>query len=247
MRVDYNEISRVYDEVRGVDRAVIEAFLAGVELDASCALLDIGCGTGNYADVMQRLTQARVFGLDQSAGMLGKARQKNAQIDFRLGDAQQMPFDDALFEFVYMTDVIHHVPDIHRLFAEMARVLKPRGQACIATQSHAQIERRPIAQFFPATVTIDKARYPDIPQIVAAASAHGLALLRVETVHEGAPTVLDQRFLEQVRSRAFSMLHLIADEEYARGLAQVEAQLRQGAVVSARAGETLVWLHKEAS
>ncbi len=245
MKVDYNEISRVYDEVRGVDRAVIDAFLSGVDLDASCALLDIGCGTGNYADVMQRLTHAHVSGLDQSAGMLGKARQKNAQVDFRLGDAQQMPFGEASFDFVYMTDVIHHVPDINRLFAEIARVLKPRGQTCIATQSHAQIERRPIAQFFPGTVTIDKGRYPDIPQIVTAASAHGLALRRVETVHEGTPVVLDQHFLAQVRSRAFSMLHLISDEEYARGLAQVEAQLRQGDVMSARAGETLVWLHKQ--
>lgn len=240
--VNYNQISRVYDQVRAVDRAIIERLLAGVTLDASSTVLDIGCGTGNYGDVLQRITQAHVYGLDQSQGMLAQARLKNAQVEFCHGDAQRLPFTDAFFDFVYMTDVIHHVADMARLLAEMGRVLKPDGRACVVTQSHAQIARRPIAQFFPETVTVDRARYPDIPVIVAAAEAQGLRLLRVEISGEGDRTLLDQRFLEQVRSRGYSMLHLIADEAYAHGLVQVEACLRQGDLAASRAGETLVWL-----
>jgi SAM-dependent methyltransferase len=243
-RVNYDEISRVYDQVRGVDRAVIEAFVNGVALDAACAVLDIGCGTGNYTDAMQRVTPARITGLDRSEGMLTQARAKNGAIDFRQGDAQQMPFAAASFDFVYMTDVIHHVPDIARLFAEIGRVLRPGGKACIVTQSHAQIERRPIAQFFPGVVAVDKARYPDIPQIVAAAAAQGLAFTRAERLGEGEPAVYGQPFLEAVRACGYSMLHLIADEEYAAGLAQVEARLRQGDLVVHKAGKTLVWLQK---
>lgn len=242
--VNYNEVSQVYDQVRAVDRAIIECFLQGVTLDESSMVLDIGCGTGNYTHALQQATRAHIHGLDQSEGMLAKARRKNAAIDFRQGDAQQLPYADAGFDFVYMTDVIHHVPDIHKLFAEIRRVLKPSGAACIVTQSYAQIERRPIARFFPATVAADKARYPDIPEIVAAAAMQGLALVRVESSGEGEPTVYDRRFLEQVRARGYSMLHLISAEEYARGLAQVEAQLSQGDLVVYKAGKTLVWLQK---
>ncbi|MCC6166356.1 MAG: class I SAM-dependent methyltransferase [Caldilineaceae bacterium] len=243
-RVNYDEISRVYDEVRGVDRAVIQSLLNGVDLDASCAVLDIGCGTGNYTDVMQRLMQARITGLDQSEGMLAKARAKNGQIDFRQGDAQQMLFAGASFDFVYMTDVIHHVTEIGRLLGEIARVLRPGGKVCIVTQSHAQIGRRPIAAFFPATVAVDTARYPDIPQIVAAAAAHSLAFVREERLGEGEPTLYGQPFLAAVRARGYSMLRLISDEEYRRGLAQVEAQLAQGDLAVPKAGKTLIWLQK---
>ncbi|RIK53136.1 MAG: hypothetical protein DCC57_08775 [Chloroflexi bacterium] len=243
-KVNYDEISRVYDQVRGVDRAVIESFLNGVALDASCTLLDIGCGTGNYTDVMQQLTQARITGLDQSEGMLAKARAKNDQLDFGQGDAQQMPFASASFDFIYMTDVIHHVPDIGRLLGEIARVLKLGGKVCIVTQSHAQIARRPIATFFPSIVAVDTARYPDIPQIVAAAAAHGLALVREERLGEGEPTLYGQPFLAAVRARGYSMLRLISDEEYTRGLAQVEAQLAQGDLTVNKAGKTLIWLQR---
>jgi len=242
--VNYNEISQVYDQVRAVDRAIIECFLQGIALDESSTILDIGCGTGNYTHVMQQITRAHVYGLDQAEGMLAKAQRKNPNIDFRQGDAQQLPYADARFDFVYMTDVIHHVPDIHRLFAEVRRVLKPNGTACIVTQSYTQIERRPIARFFPTTVAADKARYPDIPEIVAAGEMQGLALVRIETSGEDEPTVYGRRFLEQVRARGYSMLHLITDEEYARGMAQVTAQLSQGDLVVHKAGKTLVWLQK---
>jgi SAM-dependent methyltransferase len=241
-RVNYDAISRVYDWVRAVDLEVIDAFLKGIALDESSSVLDIGCGTGNYTDALHRVTHARVYGLDLSAGMLEKARQKNSQVTFHQGDAEQMPFTAAQFDFVYMTDVIHHVPHISRLFGEIARVLKPGGQACIVTQSYAQIARRPIARFFPGTVAVDQARYPDIPAIVAAAAACGLALQREEVIGAGDPTPIDAEFLTKIRNRGYSMLHLITAEEFRRGLAQVEAQLRQGDLMLPKAGKTLVWL-----
>ena len=241
--VNYDDISRVYDNVRRADADLIRRLLAAIDTIPAARVLDIGCGTGNYADALQRLSQAQIEGVDQSEGMLAHARQKNGQVRFHQGDAEQLPLDDARFGLVYMTDVIHHVPHIDRLFAEIYRVLKPGGQACIVTQSHAQIAARPIARFFPGTVAVDQARYPTIPAITAAATDQGLTALDVETDGDD-EMVLDHDFLELVRSRGYSMLLLITDDEYRRGLADLETALAHGDLPARHAGRTLVWFRR---
>jgi len=241
--VNYDDISKVYDRVRQADADLIRRLLQEIDAHPSAHMLDIGCGTGNYADALLRLSHAHIVGVDRSDEMLGHARQKNAQVSFRQGDAEHLPLDDALFDLVYMTDVIHHVPHIDRMFGEIRRVLKPGGKTCIVTQSHAQIAARPIARFFPATVTVDQARYPDIPAIIIAATGQELTFLD-EEINGDDEAVLDHSFLELVRAKGYSMLHLIADAEYRRGLARLEAALRQGDLTIRQAGRTLVWFRR---
>ncbi len=241
--VNYDDISKVYDQVRRADADLIRRLLAEIETRPAACVLDIGCGTGNYADALQRLSTAHIVGVDPSAGMLAHARQKNAAVSFRQGDAAHLPLDAAAVDLVYMTDVIHHVPDIDRLFGEIARVLKPGGKACIVTQSHAQIAARPIARFFPATIAADRARYPDIPAIIAAATGQGLAFLDAE-IDGDDETVLDHSFLELARAKGYSMLQLITDADYQAGLASLEAALQPGDLTVRRAGRTLVWFRK---
>src|SRR5512133_3441727 len=113
--VNYNEISRIYDDVREGDIALINHFLQELPSDDGLNILDIGCGTGNYTDLFQKVTQTkhyRVHGIEPYEGMIGKARQKNSHIIFKQATAEEIPFENDFFDFVYMTDVIHHVPDI---------------------------------------------------------------------------------------------------------------------------------------
>ncbi|MFN8439242.1 MAG: class I SAM-dependent methyltransferase [Caldilineaceae bacterium] len=243
-QVNYNEISRIYDQVRQADVELINHFVQEVAITRATRILDLGCGTANHTDLLQRVTHAQLYGVDPSEGMLSKARQKNSQIVFQPGNAEQIPFADGFFDFVYMTDVIHHVPDIGKMFVEIARVLVPGGKLCIVTQSHQQIERRPIVHFFPGTATVDKARYPDIPQIIAAAARAGLRSLKNSLLAEGEELTLDASFLELVQKKGYSMLHLICDDEYRQGLRKLEAVLRDGPIQSTAAGMTLVWLVK---
>jgi SAM-dependent methyltransferase len=246
MPVNYDQISQVYDAVRRADVELVEAFRREVPLDEPVRVLDLGCGTGNYADLVQRATGAVVCGVEPSAGMLEKARQKNAALVLKQGNAASIPFEKAQLDFVYMTDVIHHVPDLRAMFAEIRRVLRPEGKICIVTQSHAQIALRPIARFFPGTVQVDQSRYPDIPAIIGAAQACGFALLREETLFADQPVVLGADFLELVRNKGYSMLHVIPKAEYKAGLRTLETQIASGPITATQAGETLVWLGRTA-
>jgi ubiquinone/menaquinone biosynthesis C-methylase UbiE len=243
-KVNYNEISQVYDDVRQVDIELINSFLQEIEIEKETRVLDIGCGTGNYTDSLQKITQGEVYGVEPSKGMLGKAKAKQSKVVFKQGSAAELPFEDEFFDFVYMTDVIHHVPEIGAMFAEINRVLKEKGRVCIVTQSHQQIENRPIARFFPGTVAVDKRRYPDIPEVIANAEDQGLKLVKNAVLNENAKIELGQEFLELVKKKGYSMLHLLSEEEYREGLMGLKNKLMNGKIIAGSAGETLVWLTK---
>jgi ubiquinone/menaquinone biosynthesis C-methylase UbiE len=241
--VNYNEISKIYDDVREGDLVLIRHLLQALPSRPDLRVLDIGCGTGNYSDLFQKLTQAEVYGIEPSEGMLAKARRKNDHVTFKIGQADNIPFDSDFFDFAYMTDVIHHVPDINAMFAEIWRVLKAGGVGCIVTQSHQQIEARPIAHYFPGTARVDKERYPDIDEIIQAASAQGFTQTKGEILSEES-VELDHGYLELVRKKGYSMLHLISDEEYRAGLKALEQALAKGPVTVQPSGSTLVWFTK---
>lgn len=243
-KVNYDEISQVYDNVRQADIELINSFLQEIEFDKETKVLDIGCGTGNHTDLLQKVTQSEVYGVEPSAGMLAIAKSKQSKVIFKQGNATELPFENEYFDFVYMTDVIHHVPGIGTMFAEINRVLKEKGRVCIVTQSHQQIENRPIVKYFPGTARVDKDRYPDIDEIIFEAEGQGLKLDKNTILYEDELVELDGEYLKLVQKKGYSMLHLITDEEYDQGLKQLRTELMRGKITVKLSGETMVWLLK---
>lgn len=97
-------------------------------------LLDIACGTGNAALLAAQLG-ATVAGLDQAPRLIAVARERAAAdgltIDFVVGDAEQLGFDDASFDVVVSVFGVIFAPDAARAFAEIVRVMRPGGRAFI--------------------------------------------------------------------------------------------------------------------
>lgn len=185
MKVNYDELANKYDVVRKEDTSTIRRFIDEISFSKEINVLDFGCGTGNFTCALKMITEANVFGVEPSDGMrlkaIEKALMKGIDIIFKKGDHSDIPFENDFFEFIYMTDVIHHVPDIDMMFKEMHRVLRPGGYICIVTESHKQIESRFWVKYFPTTVGVEKNRYLDIPQIIESGKRNGLVLLREDT------------------------------------------------------------------
>ena len=94
--------------------------------------LEIGAGTGYFS---LNLAHAGVIGsatcTDISPGMLEtlerNARGLDLDVETVACDAAELPFEDESFEFVFGHAVLHHLPDLDRVFAELHRVLTPGG------------------------------------------------------------------------------------------------------------------------
>ena len=109
-----------------------DVFLDWIEAPKNLRWLDIGCGTGAFTEqVIRDCAPAAVIGIDPSADQLAFAEKRAglAMAEFRVGDAQDLPFPDSSFDMAVMALVVHFVPDPARAVAEMARVLRPGGRA----------------------------------------------------------------------------------------------------------------------
>ncbi len=100
-------------------------------------VLDVGCGTGVLArEAADRVgPEGRVTGFDLNESMLAVARQARPEIDWRQGDAAELPFDDASFDVVASQFMLMFVPDQAAVLKEMWRVLAPGGRLAVAVWS----------------------------------------------------------------------------------------------------------------
>jgi ubiquinone/menaquinone biosynthesis C-methylase UbiE len=110
------------------------------QLDHSRArqVADIACGTGIFADRIQReLHPDAVYGVDMSDGMLAEARARSSEVQWCKGPAEHLPFEDGSLDAVVTTSAFHFF-DQPAALGEFYRVLSPGGLAAVATLSPRQ-------------------------------------------------------------------------------------------------------------
>jgi demethylmenaquinone methyltransferase/2-methoxy-6-polyprenyl-1,4-benzoquinol methylase len=139
---DPNEVSAMFDKVApaydkmntllslGASSLWRIAMVRALSLTAGDRVLDIAAGTGTSSAAIAR-TGARVTALDFSAGMVEVGRERHPDIEFVVGNAEQLPFDDASFDAVTISFGLRNVNDPRRALAEMKRGLAPGGRLVV--------------------------------------------------------------------------------------------------------------------
>ncbi len=153
---DYQTTSQNYDSTRvpvGMDVVLGCLGTLGKPL-SELALIDAGCGTGNYSRVLVEHV-GHIEAVDLNAGMIEQAQGKLAseveagRIRFQQGSIDALPLDDQCADAIVINQVIHHLEDEgvsgyprHRkVFTEFARVIKPGGILIINTCSREQLRK----------------------------------------------------------------------------------------------------------
>lgn len=97
-------------------------------------LVDLGCGSGNLiVEIAQKIPTLHPIGVDISSEILEYAKKRAAtkkldqKIEFRVGEAQNLPFEDNSIDFVVSSFSLHHWSDPLGAFQEIFRVLKENG------------------------------------------------------------------------------------------------------------------------
>jgi SAM-dependent methyltransferase len=115
---DKEEYDQLIDQAWGAD-------LSGL------TIADIGSASGVSAALFAA-RGARVFGIEISPELVSQAQtlwQEYAdRIHFRVGDAENLDMADASVDAVFFGGVLHHIPLLHKVYAEAWRVLKPGGK-----------------------------------------------------------------------------------------------------------------------
>lgn len=128
----YSDLAVMYDSVFG--RAFVDhehEIIETLNLRPGQRLLEVGVGTGISLDAYP--AYIHVVGVDPSADMLvhavNRVREKGlSHVEVQEGDAQNLDFPDASFDYVCSFHVITVVPNPVRMMSEMVRVCKPGGR-----------------------------------------------------------------------------------------------------------------------
>jgi SAM-dependent methyltransferase len=106
-------------------------------LHPGAAILDVGCGPGTITiDLAARVRPGRVIGIDASTDVVAQAAglaasEGVANVEFRVGDASALEFDDATFDVVHAHQVLQHLRRPVDALREFRRVLKPGGVVAV--------------------------------------------------------------------------------------------------------------------
>ncbi len=248
----YDRVAADYDRSRfALGAEIIAGFLAaGPKPLGELALLDAGCGTGNYSAALAGRV-GRITAVDLSAGMLAVARAKLAgaaeagRVDFREASIDALPFAAASFDAVMFNQVLHHLEDgcdpdyggHGRALAEAWRVLRPGGRVVVNLCSHEQLsdgywyyDLIPAARRAAMTRCVTAGRL--------AAILRGLGFVELEQrapldgVMQGPDYFRGEGPLDPDWRRGDSIWALASPEELAAAEAQVRALAESGALAA---------------
>ncbi|MFH0773688.1 MAG: class I SAM-dependent methyltransferase [bacterium] len=107
--------------------------------DGQC-LLDVGCGTGKLILKANSVNpNGHHIGIDISDGVFGNAKDRSEKeglnVEFQIGDAQNLSFPDKSFDRLSSMHMLYHVPNIDKAFGEFSRVIKDDGLVLITANS----------------------------------------------------------------------------------------------------------------
>jgi SAM-dependent methyltransferase len=125
------DFKAVAEKIAGAGETLVEA----ASIEPGMDVLDVGCGTGN-ATIPAAKLGAGVTGLDASPGLIEIARELGAdamvEVDWVVGDAQALPFEDDSFDRVVSIFGHMFAPDHRAAAEELKRVCRPGGRIAIA-------------------------------------------------------------------------------------------------------------------
>jgi len=134
----FRELPRRYDELSAAlsfwqDPRWRRALVGEVGVGRGARVLDVATGTGMVAAELLARADCSVVAVDQSAAMLGRARQRFAgfareRIELLEGEAERLPFADASFDALTFTYLLRYVDDPAATMRELARVVRPGGR-----------------------------------------------------------------------------------------------------------------------
>ncbi len=134
------------------DYSKLEGYNPDADLGLGCGLptefakinegdtvIDLGSGAGNDAFIARKIVgeNGKVIGIDFTEPMIGRAR-INAEklnfnnVEFRQGDIEDMPVTSNKADVIVSNCVLNLVPNKHKVFSEIYRVLKPGGHFSIS-------------------------------------------------------------------------------------------------------------------
>ena len=186
-----------------------ERMVDAIDIREGARVLDVACGTGAVA----RLAADRVggtgsvVGLDANQSMLTVAREVRDDVEWRRGDASELPFPDDAFDVVTCQAGLMFFPDPERALREMARVVTPSGRVGVQVWDR----RADQPAYDPFNEVVERHAGPDAVSLVNAYFVHG-DRSKLEGMVGSSGLAIDELRTDSTTMRFASVEELVAIE-----------------------------------
>jgi ubiquinone/menaquinone biosynthesis C-methylase UbiE len=233
----YNSIGSEYNSTRQADPYITEKLFQFLSPKTNELYLDIGCGTGNYTIALAN-KGLKFYGIEPSEKMLNIAKSRNQEINWLLGQAEEIPADNNAFDGCIATLTIHHWADIEKAFKELYRVLKANAKIVFFTSTPKQMQGYWLNHYFPKMLEDSIKQMPSFETIKSASANAGFVIKTTEKyfikddLKDGFLYVGKNRpelyFDETIRKGISSFSALSNIEEVNKGLSSLNEDIRSG-------------------
>lgn len=228
--VDYEEpdVARRYSQGRALAESVLARWRATVvpllPARAGFQVLDVGAGTGIFAQAWPRWCPCHVVALEPAAAMRAEMLRCGVPADVHIvaGRGEQLPLRQGCVDVVWLSAVIHLLDDLPRCVAEIRRVLAADGTVLVRGL-FADLGKPAWLELVPGSERA-LAAFPAVATVRAEFARHGLQLSGTHTVEDSGPFTIG-RAAERIRQlrHADTLLRQFTDEELASGLEAMDA------------------------
>ncbi len=239
MPANYNTIGINYNITRNADSYLTEQLFKHMNPSENGLYLDIGCGTGNYTNALQK-KGVQFIGIDPSIEMLQKAQSQNKNIQWKIGSAEKTDLSQQSMDGIIGTLTIHHWSNLTRAFSELAYILKPKGKIVIFTSTPKQMQGYWLNHYFPKMLEDSMAQMPTFEVVEQAMNNSSIKIIQTET-YNIKPDLQDQflycgkqnpelYFDESIRHGISSFSALANKEEVTNGLSKLREDIDNGKI-----------------
>lgn len=185
--------------------------------------LDIGCGTGLFAQTLSRCSGLKAYGTEMSTYAHHIASQR---IDCSLVTIIDLPFPDQTFDLVVANNVLMMIDDKVRWLSEIFRVLKVGGKFFTCVPEPKDFEEKPLYAFIPHSLELSTKAYGTTRNILETLRDVGFCTIATERLVLDS-MVIDERYINRHFSGYFSNADAPElDAEREEGIGDLRAGVR---------------------
>jgi ubiquinone/menaquinone biosynthesis C-methylase UbiE len=194
-RADFDRMAPHYDASRALSRAGLEAWRRALAPflppPQGQPIVDLGSGTGQFAEAFARWFGNLVVGVEPSPAMRREAQRKRSHPRIRhlAADAERIPLADGSCGAAWLSTVVHHVGDLSACARELRRVLVPGAPVLVRNAFPGRQLGITLFGYFPEAAAVVET-FPSMSATLDAFSGAGFELERLLSVaQESAPSL----------------------------------------------------------
>ena len=228
----YTEIETAnrYDSARSLPSQTrilwLDALKSSIPEQEIRKILDLGCGTGRFTAALGKAFECSVIGVEPSSAMLKVAMSQNElNVEWKQGQAENIPLENHAVDLVFMSQVFHHLVQPQQALREINRVLTSAGYLAIRNGTREYNKELAWLRFFPEALEIEDKQTPSQQELKESVYGRSFELISQRTIYQLFAASYDEYF-EKVSQRGLSALIVISDKAFQSGLQRFQNWVR---------------------